>query len=508
MSAEDELQVYEPYYNSFKDEVLALLLELREQHKTTVDIYDIDWRVKSAPSIEHKITSSNGKFARLTDLQDIVGARVICHCISDTDRFDAILNEELAKKYSDIDRQPRSGKSGYRGIHYIIKKDFVINGRKEILFCEIQLRTVLQDAWAIQSHLYNYKRKAEGDADILSQVVSGILNNCENLWELVKKSTKGKEDVGSNEVSMIYEDISDKVISVGRVSAVEGIEKLISSNKSVEVDDFLDAETQHIKKVWDEAHAKAASPEQAVGILEEMELAMNPIISVGLLAIKHEKINILRRVLDKFGPIISFADRKDGYTVILSVPSASVHNAYYYLAIHALLKLSGAAIHLLLNYKVERDHNGRLYYFRVWESGAIFAPEVVHGAEKMFNRLKEDFAKNDLIKKFIAVDTDEFLSLACQFNMLFCLKAVAEEEAEGKKPWAYPNFGRFYANRISKFIERIKNREDFKKFIEEAMDEKLEVFADKFNGRIGTLAERGLGSGYFWESIKKWENER
>lgn len=92
------------------------------------------------------------------------------------------------KKYTDIKRQPRSGKSGYRGIHYIIKKEFEISEKKENLLCEIQLRTVLQDAWAIQSHLYGYKKKTEGDADILKQVVSGILDNCENLWELVKKS--------------------------------------------------------------------------------------------------------------------------------------------------------------------------------------------------------------------------------------------------------------------------------------------------------------------------------
>lgn len=508
MSVADELKIYEPFYALFKDEVLNFLLEIKEQHKATVDIHNIDGRVKTVVSAEEKIKNSNGKLFKVCDLQDIAGVRIICHCTSDVDRFDSILNEELKKKYTDIERPPRSGKSGYRGIHYIIKREFEINEKKENLLCEIQLRTVLQDAWAIQSHLYGYKKKTEGDADILKQVVSGILDNCENLWELVKKSVKGDENVGDDEIiSMIYQDTTEKVSVAGKVSAADNIEKLIAANKTVEIDDILETEFLNIKKVWEAEYTNTTMPGGAVEILSKMEMALNAITSIGILAIKHDKISVLRKVLDKFGPIISLADGKAGYTVILSVPSASVHNAFYYLSTYALWKLNSKATHLLLNYKVERDHNGRRYYFRIWESGSVFAPEVVHGADKMFNRLKDDFAKNDFIKKFIILSDDEFLNLACQFNMLFCVKAVGEKEAGKGEPWAYPNFGRFYGNRVSKFIERVKNREGYKKFLEEIMEEKIDVFGNKFNGRIQALSSRGLGSGYWWESIGNWEVE-
>lgn len=508
MNITNDLKIYEPFYTLFKDEVINFLLEIKERHKTTVDIYNIDGRIKSVVSIEEKIKKSNGKFSKVCDLQDVAGVRVICHCASDVDRFDSILNEELKKKYTEIERQPRSGKSGYRGIHYIVKKEIKIDGKEEKLLCEIQLRTVLQDAWAIQSHLYNYKRKAEGDSDILAQVVSGILNNCENLWELVKKNAKSGENVSDNEIGMIYQDTTEKVNVAGKVSVVDNIEKLIAANKTIEIDDILESEFLNIKKIWETEYTNTTTPGGAVEILAKMETALNIITSIGILAIKHDKISILRNVLDKFGPIISLADGKAGYTVILSVPSASVHNAFYYLSTYALWKLNSKATHLLLNYKVERDHNGQLYYFRVWESGSIFAPEVIYGADKMFNHLKDDFTKNDFIKKFITINDDEFLNLACQFNMLFCIKAVSEKETGKKEPWTYPNFGRFYGNRVSKFIERVKNREDYKKFLEEAMEEKIDVFGNKFNGRIQVLASRGLGSGYWWESIGNWELER
>lgn len=55
MSVADELKIYEPFYALFKDEVRNFLLEIKEQHKATVDIYNIDGRIKTAVSAEEKI---------------------------------------------------------------------------------------------------------------------------------------------------------------------------------------------------------------------------------------------------------------------------------------------------------------------------------------------------------------------------------------------------------------------------------------------------------------------
>ena len=58
MSIADELKTYEPSYTSFKDGALNFLLEIKEQHKATVDIYNIDGRIKAAISAEEKIKNS------------------------------------------------------------------------------------------------------------------------------------------------------------------------------------------------------------------------------------------------------------------------------------------------------------------------------------------------------------------------------------------------------------------------------------------------------------------
>ena len=77
---EEQLKTYETFYSSLKDEALELLTQLRAQHGGTVDIHNINWRLKSVSSIKSKIAASKGRYSKLTDLQDIAGVRVVCHC--------------------------------------------------------------------------------------------------------------------------------------------------------------------------------------------------------------------------------------------------------------------------------------------------------------------------------------------------------------------------------------------------------------------------------------------
>ena len=498
------LKTYKPFFSLFEKEVIDFLEELRNQHSATVDIYSINSRIKSLESITDKINNSNGKFSKVKELQDVAGIRVICHCGSDLERFDTILREEIKKKYPEFVRDDSQNKSGYRGIHYVLKKEFQINGKNRKLMCEIQLRTVMQDAWAVQSHQYGYKRKVEGDVDILKQTVSGILYSCENLWELVKKNVKGGESPRVREMDLIYKDITEKVEYADDASRENDIERMVASNKIMGVEDILDKEYITIKEEWEKIYASNPPLDKKFEILSEVENLLKNTLAIGLLSIKHNKLLILGKVLDTFGKIASLSDGKSGYKVILSIPSASLHNLFYYFGAYALQKLNKEAILLLLDYKMEREHSSRLYYSRIWESGSVIAPEIFGGAEKTFNYLLESFPKNDVANTIISSD-EEFLNLACQFNMLYCFKAAAEKEAGIADPWAYPNFGRFYASRVSRFIDRAKNKEEYQQFIEYVFKEKFVIFANKFNSRLKIIGGRGLGSGLYWDSIESWE---
>jgi len=71
---------------------------------------------------------------------------------------------EVPGKFEDYIAKP---KLGYRGLHTVVR----INTTSGLAKCEIQMRTGLQDAWAIKSHTLLYKLKKK-DLDRLGLLPS------------------------------------------------------------------------------------------------------------------------------------------------------------------------------------------------------------------------------------------------------------------------------------------------------------------------------------------------
>ena len=118
----------------------------------------IESRVKSEDSLAGKLELKGGKYGSLRDITDIVGLRVITFYIDDVDKVASAVerlfevdweNSVDKRKIHEIDS------FGYLSLHYICSvKDF------EYRF-EIQMRTVLQHAWANMNHDTGYKSGVE-----------------------------------------------------------------------------------------------------------------------------------------------------------------------------------------------------------------------------------------------------------------------------------------------------------------------------------------------------------
>lgn len=100
-------------------------------------------------------------------VSDIVGVRVVCYNLSDV-HLVAMAIQDVAIKESRRLRV-RKGRdalqdnidsplpSGYRALHLLVDVPLYIGRRKTWVCCEIQLRTLLQDAWGILTHEDIYK---------------------------------------------------------------------------------------------------------------------------------------------------------------------------------------------------------------------------------------------------------------------------------------------------------------------------------------------------------------
>ncbi len=224
------------YYSDFQDEVYSFLISFIESKKDSLDILSVEKRnegIKKLDSILQHVKNDSLKYKKynsLIDIQDIAGVRITCHCETDKNIIFDLLEGEFTQDYLDV----RSDKKDdhYRAYHLNFAKEVDVDGRKTKIYCELQLRTVLGNAWAVQDTKYIYKKEnGEGEPQILSNIVSDILKGCEGLWDLVKEKSNGKNIINNDaKLEVVQKNILE---NIGNIKS----ENLMSASSS---DDWFD----------------------------------------------------------------------------------------------------------------------------------------------------------------------------------------------------------------------------------------------------------------------------
>ncbi|GAA0290025.1 RelA/SpoT domain-containing protein [Rhodovulum strictum] len=172
-------------FADFRKEHLApltrLTLELQRWLQTYGGEYYIAQRLKRQPQILRKLRRLS---VRLTQLQDIGGARIIVESNSDVDRLIEFLEKKFNEETYDVVRKTdyrEMGRddTGYRAFHFILD----IDGYK----IELQLRSRIQHYWSESIErtfvIYGYRLKEkEGDPEVIQyfKTFSDVLFSIEN----------------------------------------------------------------------------------------------------------------------------------------------------------------------------------------------------------------------------------------------------------------------------------------------------------------------------------------
>lgn len=130
-----------------------------------VSLLDVNSRVKTLESATKKIDGSGGKYETFGDLHDMLGVRVITYLQSDVEAVVAALRADF-----DVDDSRSSSKAsmldptqfGYLSEHLVVRVHESRAGLVEWVpyanqYFEIQIRSVLQHAWAEIEHDLGYK---------------------------------------------------------------------------------------------------------------------------------------------------------------------------------------------------------------------------------------------------------------------------------------------------------------------------------------------------------------
>lgn len=150
-------------YERFAKEVEHQLRSILEEEGIVCNA--ITSRVKERDSLDKKIDIKMDKYSNLAEITDIAGIRVITYYDNDVDRVAEIVEREFCvDKDNSIDKRKalNPDKFGYCSVHYVVSMNETRLNLPECkayagLKCEIQIRTVLQHAWAEIEHDLGYK---------------------------------------------------------------------------------------------------------------------------------------------------------------------------------------------------------------------------------------------------------------------------------------------------------------------------------------------------------------
>jgi GTP pyrophosphokinase len=160
-----EYDAHHDLYDGFRNACDTLLNQLLKAEQFSV--HSVTSRLKSRTSLQRKLERAGKEYRSLSEVTDVAGIRVITHFEDEVDRMGSLIEREFAvdptrsidkRKLLDPDR------FGYLSLHYICGVRVDRGALSEYqpyktLVCEIQIRSILQHAWAEIEHDLGYRHK-------------------------------------------------------------------------------------------------------------------------------------------------------------------------------------------------------------------------------------------------------------------------------------------------------------------------------------------------------------
>ncbi len=151
-------------YLSFTRNIETLVDTLLDVKK--IQVFRSEGRTKTNKSFQEKIRreGKEDKYSSLDDMTDLSGVRIVAFGLDDVDEVCKVIKENF-----EIDEENSMDKRltipadqfGYLSIHYVVshkldRLNLAENVKFKGMKAEVQVRTVLQHAWAVLDHKFRY----------------------------------------------------------------------------------------------------------------------------------------------------------------------------------------------------------------------------------------------------------------------------------------------------------------------------------------------------------------
>ncbi len=156
----------EATYARFAERCELLIRQILDRRG--IRVHSVTCRAKESDKLMAKLLRPDKSYKRLADVTDLAGVRIITHLEDEVDQVAEIIRKQfrvIPELSIDKGAIQDPDRFGYVSLHYVVRlaaKRAQLGKYKEYkdLLCEIQIRSILQHAWAEIEHDLGYKTAA------------------------------------------------------------------------------------------------------------------------------------------------------------------------------------------------------------------------------------------------------------------------------------------------------------------------------------------------------------
>lgn len=245
-------------YNDLAVTVSSLLENMF--HESDVQLHSISQRCKSPGSLAGKLAKPEKEYTSLLDITDLAAIRVTTYFAEDVDRVAEIIERELEIDIANsIDKRKllEPDRFGYQSLHYVaaISDDrcrFIEYSRFADRKFEIQVRSILQHAWAEIEHDLGYKSAAGVPREIRRRFsrIAGLLELADDEFseirrELAAYSVAVTKEIQEQPQNVGIDNISLQSILSSESSSIRRLSQTIALEVNAPLEPASDNNIEH-----------------------------------------------------------------------------------------------------------------------------------------------------------------------------------------------------------------------------------------------------------------------
>jgi putative GTP pyrophosphokinase len=179
-----------PQFEKLGEEVAYILSQ--HLHKCDLEYAAITFRAKTLESFCEKVARKEYKHP-LDETTDLAGVRLVYLYLADLPMIEEIIEREfrVIEKTNTVEKADPD-RFGYGALHYLVKLGKKSSGARydslKDLICEIQVKTVLQDAWSMVAHHLSYKQESDVPRELRRKLnaLSGLFETADDQFDQLR----------------------------------------------------------------------------------------------------------------------------------------------------------------------------------------------------------------------------------------------------------------------------------------------------------------------------------